>query len=204
MATQENSVQFSLKELVNLESDRRLNEEAKVKQRAEEEAKQRAEADAQARRLVVEAQAQKAAQIAAHQARIEAEKMLSIERAKIAAEEKRSTMQPVQPMQQKRSNAWMGLAAMIFSVVGLGTSLAYLATQPTVSSVRVVEDSINIDKTETLITESEPLVKVDTATNGIKKSNRKKDDSTKAIKVDVKKPACDKTDPICGINSKKD
>lgn len=198
MATQENSVQFSLKELVSLEANRRQDEDAKTKQRAEEEAKQRAAAEAQARRLVVEAEAKRAAARATQQARAEAEQMLATERARISAEEKRSTI-TLQPAQPRRSNAWMGITAMAFSVLGLGTSLVYLATQPTVASVRTIQQPLSITQIE-MLNAPELIVKEEVISHEIKKGDSKRSDKTKELKKgNTVKTSCDyKKDPLCG------
>jgi hypothetical protein len=206
MAAQENSVQFSLKELVSLEANRRQEEDARAKQREEEEAKQRAQAEAQARRLEVEAESRRAAERATQQARFEAEQMLATERARISAEEKRSTI-TLQPAPQGRSSAWMGIAAMAFSVVGLGISLMYLVIQPAVASVRTIKPPLTI----TLGDENkappdiaareghfdEEALKSDSENKGKSKVvETRKDPKNK----ELKKPACDhKKDPICGV-----
>jgi hypothetical protein len=198
MATQENSVQFSLKELVQLESNRRSDEVALAKQRAEEEARRSAEAEAKARQLRVQAEAKQAAEIAAQQAREEAEQMLATERAKIAREDA-SYVAP--QVTQTRSNAWMGLAAMFLSVVGLGTSLFYIASQPTSAAVRLSQQPIEITKIEQLAAPIDPVVKVLPETKPeikvVKKDPKKDPKDTK--------PTCDyKKDPTCGINSTRD
>jgi hypothetical protein len=197
MATQENSVQFSLKELVSLEANRRQEEETKKQQRSEEEAAHRAAEEAKARRRVVESEVKRAAEHATQQARVEAEKMLVAERARIFAEENRSTI-TLQPTPQRRSNAWMGFTALAFSVLGLGISLAYLAAQPNVASVRTIQPAISINRIETINAPVDLAVKEEVIRDEIK--TVKRPDKTKVIKkTDEVKVTCDaKKDPLCG------
>jgi hypothetical protein len=202
MARQENSVQFSLKELVQLESDRRRSEEEKARQRLEDEARARAEAEANARQLRVQAEAKRAAELAAQEARVEAEAMLAAERARISQEES-SYVAPQRV--QARSSSWMGFAAMALSVVGLGTSLLFIASQPNVSAVKVLDQTISVNKLETVEVPFTGVEKVTTVEDDTKKPEPKV--VKPVVKKDPKdtKPACDfKKDPTCGISSSRD
>lgn len=212
----ENSVQFSLNELFQIEENRRKEEIRKAKERAEAEARARAEAEAEARRLEVERAAKRAAEEAAEEARREAEAMLARERALLEAEREREALAaPVIPARRRSSVATVtGIAAMILSVVGLGLT-AHFALQPSGPAVNIIERPVSIVATEEIyIPDLKPVERKDLTeiashstsstragakqagkTANTKASNTKTEPKDKVVTV----KDCG-NDPLCGVD----
>lgn len=204
MATQENSVQFSLKELSRLEDRRREEEILREKQRAEEEARKRAEQEANARRVEIEAQARRAAEIAAQEARLEAEAMLANERARIAEEERRAAT-PYQPAPQKPKSNWLLAATLGLSVSGLAISLGYMMTRPVAAPLLVIEKPISISVQENIpapTVEAPPVVSEAPAVSA--KPTKPKPPKPGADTKPKPPKRCDARDPLCGLEGNGD
>jgi hypothetical protein len=202
MATKqnENSVQFSLHELSQMEEQRRQDEAAKARARAAEEARQAAEREERARRAALEQEMRRAAEEASADARLHAEAMLARERARAAEQEAAAAVPVVGPAPKRNASALMGLAAMLLSVVGLGITAGYLATQER-APVRVVDRPISIFTTERV----EPAVEEPTTPPGttgeVTPKTPRVPRTPKVPKTTKQQEDC-RRDPLCNLDVK--
>lgn len=200
MATHENSTQFSLRELANIEEKRLQAEIEAARARAIAEVERKAQEDAARRRAEVAAEAKRAAERAAREARAIADQQLAEERARLASLPVEAP-QPARPPQ-----SWVALAAVFLSVLGLSVSVGYGLTQSKSPGVASSNHPISISTVteRPAVVPAVPAVASEPEASVEKKPNRSPDRNHKAGTSsgnkggDTRKP-CPKSDPLCGI-----